>query len=154
MNKKISVCYVCTGNACRSPFAECVTKALLQTEGMEGIEVYSLGTIHCEARPRDAAMVEVAREMGYALTGTTTCMDRWSLRAADCIIVFDEYQRNAVTRELDYDRWSRIVLFNQLAFGTTDPVEDPHLESADTYRRVARHIAEGCQRIVEKWKEG
>ena len=43
MNYKI--CFVCTGNACRSPFAECVTKKLLADAGMSGIEVFSLGTL-------------------------------------------------------------------------------------------------------------
>ena len=36
MNYKI--CFVCTGNACRSPFAECVTKKLLADAGMSGID--------------------------------------------------------------------------------------------------------------------
>ena len=43
MNYKI--CFVCTGNACRSPFAECVTKKLLADAGMNGIEVFSMGTL-------------------------------------------------------------------------------------------------------------
>ena len=29
MNKDYKICFVCTGNACRSPFAECVTRKLL-----------------------------------------------------------------------------------------------------------------------------
>ena len=29
MNMNYKICFVCTGNACRSPFAECVTKKLL-----------------------------------------------------------------------------------------------------------------------------
>ena len=29
MNMSYKICFVCTGNACRSPFAECVTKKLL-----------------------------------------------------------------------------------------------------------------------------
>ena len=47
MNKfnTYKVCFVCTGNACRSPFAECVTKALLDKEGMKEIETFSLGTL-------------------------------------------------------------------------------------------------------------
>ena len=48
MNMNYKICFVCTGNACRSPFAECVTKKLLADAGMNGIEVFSLGTLDCQ----------------------------------------------------------------------------------------------------------
>ena len=40
MNMNYKICFVCTGNACRSPFAECVTKKLLADARMSGIEVF------------------------------------------------------------------------------------------------------------------
>ena len=152
MNKTYRVCFVCTGNACRSPFAETVTKALLKRNGRDGVEVSSLGTIDWGENPHDVTMTEIARQMGYELHGTTTHMSREALMEADSIVVFDQYQHNAVTRELDYDRWGRIVLFNKIAFGTDDSVEDPRCMSGEVYQRVAQHIEEGCRRIVEQWK--
>ena len=91
MNKfnTYKVCFVCTGNACRSPFAECVTKALLDKEGMKEIETFSLGTLDWGKNPRDTVMVETARRMGYSLSGTTTHMTHENLMDADCIIVFE-----------------------------------------------------------------
>lgn len=38
MNKSYKICFVCTGNACRSPFAECVTKKLLADAGIEDMK--------------------------------------------------------------------------------------------------------------------
>ena len=148
MNKKYKVCFVCTGNACRSPFAECVMKSLLNRKGVEGVDVFSLGTLDWGKNPRDTTMVEVAHSMGYELTGVTTHMTRETLMTADRIIVFDEYHRNAITYELDYNHWDRIVQFNKIAFGTDEPVEDPHYQSLAVYKRVAQHIEEGCKRIV------
>ena len=116
MNMNYKICFVCTGNACRSPFAECVTKKLLADAGMNGIEVFSLGTLDCGEYPRDAAMVDVAKELGYDLSGTTTVMTREKLMAADAVIVFDERHRDAITRVLDYSYWNKIVLFNKMAF--------------------------------------
>lgn len=46
MNKKYTVCFVCTGNACRSPFAECVLRTMLEEEEMNNIEVFSRGTLN------------------------------------------------------------------------------------------------------------
>ena len=109
------ICFVCTGNACRSPFAECVTKKLLADARMSGIEVFSLGTLDWGENPRDAAMVDVARELGYDLSGTTTVMTRERLMTADTVIMFDVRHRDAITRVLDYSHWNRIVLFNKIA---------------------------------------
>ncbi len=150
MNYKI--CFVCTGNACRSPFAECVMKKLLADAGLENVEVFSMGTLDWGEKPRDAAMVDVAKELGYELSGTTTVMIREKLMTADVVIVFDERHRDAVTRVLDYSHWNRIILFNKIALDEDGNVEDPHYQTAAVYRDVAKHIENGCKRLVEKWK--
>ena len=150
MNYKI--CFVCTGNACRSPFAECVTKKLLADAGIGDIEVFSLGTLNWGENPRDAAMVDVAKELGYDLSGMTTAITRERLMAADEVIIFDERHRDAITRVLDYSHWNRIVLFNKIAFDEDSNVEDPHFQTEAVYRHVAQHIEIGCKRLIERWK--
>lgn len=147
------VCFVCTGNACRSPFAECVMRKLLADEGINDVEVFSVGTLDWGENPRDAAMVDVAKELGYELLGSTTVMTRERLMTADVIIVFDERHRDAVTRVLDFGHWNRIVLFNRIALNEDGNVEDPHYQTAAVYRRVARHIEDGCKRLVGRWKQ-
>ena len=69
-----------------------------QNAGMNGIEVFSLGTLDWGENPRDAAMVDVARELGYDLSGTTTVMTRERLMTADTVIMFDVRHRDAITR--------------------------------------------------------
>ena len=53
MEQKYAICFVCTGNACRSPFAECVLKSMLKQEGMDNIEVFSRGTLDWGENPDD-----------------------------------------------------------------------------------------------------
>lgn len=146
MNYKI--CFICTGNACRSPFAETVMRKLLNDSCIENIKVSSMGTLDWGENPRDAVMVNVAKDLGYVMTGTTTPMTREALMAFDLIIVFESAHRNAVTRVLDYSHWERIVLFNQLAFGTSDDVADPHGQTTAIYSLTARLIEVGCRRIL------
>lgn len=148
-----SIAFVCTGNACRSPFAECVMRRMLEESGMSGVNVCSMGTLDWGKNPRDADMRQVAEEMGYALTGTTTSMTREALFAADLVIVFEARQRDAVTRVLDYSHWDRIVLFDRVAFGRDGEVEDPCGQRSDVYRAVAAHIEEGCRSLVREWQE-
>ena len=40
----VRVCFVCTGNICRSPTAEVVFAAMLREAGVDGVEVDSAGT--------------------------------------------------------------------------------------------------------------
>lgn len=102
--------------------------------------------------PREAAMVDIAKEMGYELTGVTTPISREALAEADVIIGFDNSHRNAITRVPDYSLWDRIVLFDRFIFGTDGIVEDPHYQTATVYRRVAKHIEDGCKLLVERWR--
>ena len=76
----------------------------------------------------------------------------YCLMTADAVIVFDERHRDAITRVLDYSHWGRIVLFNKIALDENGNVEDPHYQTAAVYRRVAKHIENGCKRLVEQWK--
>lgn len=152
MERKYQICFVCSGNACRSPFAECVMRALLSRAGLMDIEVSSAGTIEWGRNPRDPMMTRIAKEMGYELTGETTCVTRESLWEADSIVVFSRHHRDAVTRVLDYAHWNRIILFSQLAFGTDEEIEDPNYQTEAVYRRVASRIEDGCRRLVDCWR--
>ncbi len=67
------------------------------------------------------------------------------------LILFDERHHDAITRVLDYSHWNKIVLFNKIALDEDGNVEDPHNQTAAVYRRVARHIKNGCKRLVEQW---
>lgn len=147
------ICFVCTGNACRSPFAECVTKVLLDKEGLKNIEVYSCGTLDWGENPRDEGMRHVAKQMGYELTGVTTPMTNDLLKKADVIIVFETKHRNEITRILDYNHWDKISLFNKLAFGENTEMEDPHMQSEFIYKKIASQIELGCKKIIQQFTQ-
>ncbi|MBR3455565.1 MAG: hypothetical protein IKH26_09610 [Bacteroidaceae bacterium] len=70
------------------------------------------------------------------------------------LIVFEKYQRDLLTRVLDYDHWDRIRLFDQLAFDTNTDVDDSSSEREHIYRTTALHIEEGCRRILNRITKG
>lgn len=55
---------------------------------------------------------------------------------------------DTVTKVLDYSNWNRIILFDKIAFGTSDNVADPHGQTIAVYRLTAKLIEEGCKRIL------
>lgn len=151
MEKSYHIYFVCTGNACRSPLAESILKQLLKQTDLE-MEVSSAGTLNWGSNPRDPIMTEIAEEMGYQLTGRTQAITYPMLKDADLIIVFDRIQKDLVTQYVPYAHWDRITLFNQIAFGKADNLQDPRLQSVDVYRNVATTIEQGCKNLIEMWQ--
>lgn len=145
------VTFVCTGNACRSPFGETVLKTMLKEYPELKVAVNSCGTLDWGCNPRDERMSYIASNYDFKMEGVTTPMTREILMEADKIIVFTAEHRDAITRVLDSSHWDRIVLFDMIAFSQLTEVEDPCLQSDAVYDRVARHIIDGCLNIMEKW---
>jgi protein-tyrosine-phosphatase len=56
------VCFICTGNRCRSPFAETAFRHF--TRGLP-VEVFSAGTLEIEDGLVPPDLVEVARDLGF-----------------------------------------------------------------------------------------
>lgn len=61
-----NIVFVCTGNACRSPFAETVLKQMLKEANINNVDVWSCGTLDWGSNPRDAQMVLTAVSASYS----------------------------------------------------------------------------------------
>ncbi|NSC22676.1 low molecular weight phosphotyrosine protein phosphatase [Streptomyces albus subsp. chlorinus] len=86
------VCFVCTGNICRSPMAEAVFRARVREAGLDAlVEVGSAGTgswhLGEPADPRTAAVLEAA---GYPLTHTARCFEPDWFARTDLVVALDE----------------------------------------------------------------
>ncbi|MFE5968628.1 low molecular weight protein-tyrosine-phosphatase [Streptomyces sp. NPDC056463] len=92
------VCFVCTGNICRSPMAESVFRARVEEAGLAGaVEVDSAGTggWH-EGDAADPRTVAVLEEHGYT-SGHTARQFRASwFPALDLVIALDEGHQRAL----------------------------------------------------------
>ena len=144
------ILFICTGNACRSALAECVLRKQLSEVGIDDVTVGSAGTLDWGSNPRDAVMARIAGEHGYTMEGTTQCMTREMLNAADLILVMTPSHREEVTRLLDYGHWSRVHLFMDYCFGKEAALIDPTYCPEVIYREVFSAIERGCRVMVEK----
>src|SRR5882724_9144647 len=85
------VCFVCTGNICRSPMAEAVLRRMVVDAGLAGeVEVRSAGTgdwhIGQDADPRALA---VLRRHGYPLAHTARQWAVADFDGADLVVALD-----------------------------------------------------------------
>ncbi len=80
--------YVCTGNTCRSPLAEVITRRDLATRGWGHVEVRSAGAGAPEGGPASEGSLAAAERHGLDLSGHRSApLDELALAWADLVLV-------------------------------------------------------------------
>ncbi|MCZ9340716.1 low molecular weight phosphotyrosine protein phosphatase, partial [Streptomyces sp. TRM76130] len=94
------VCFVCTGNICRSPMAEAVFRARVADAGLDGlVEVDSAGTggWH-EGEGADPRTMDVLTAGGYALDHTARQFHASWFSRLDLVVALDSGHLRALRR--------------------------------------------------------
>jgi protein-tyrosine-phosphatase len=125
----VRILFVCTGNTCRSPFAEAVARG-------QGVEAESAGlAADAGAEPPDDA-IAVARELGYDLSShrARTLTDEMVERA-DVLVGMTAVHVEALARP------ARLL-------GEAD-LDDPIDRGPDAYRQVYAQIESDVKKLLE-----
>lgn len=144
------ICFVCTGNICRSPMAEAVFRRLLAAGGYEGrLEVSSAATGDWHVGERaDARTIAALKTRGYdASKHRARQFDPAWFQSLDLIVVFDRGQERTV-REWAPDEVSRAKVQLLLSFdespgggvGAAADVPDPYYSDAALFDSVLATI--------------
>lgn len=123
----LHVCFVCSGNICRSPIAEKVYATELARAGMAGrVRVTSAGTGAWHAgEPADARAAEVLRRHGYPTEHTARKVN-FDLLEADLLVAADAGHVHELTRTLGRaDAAARVRLLRSFDPGAPAGAEVP-----------------------------
>jgi len=140
------ICFVCTGNICRSPMAETVFRDLALKAGYENhIAVMSAGTGDWHVgEPADERTVEALRSHGYdGSKHRARQFDADWFDRLDLIVVFDHGQERILKAWANNDRdRSKVQLLlgfdkDQAALGD---VPDPYYSDAALFNQVLSMI--------------
>ncbi len=84
----LDVCVICSGNICRSPYAEAVIRRAVAGQGWEDhVKVRSAGTLQIVGQPAHEMTLNVAAERGLNLIAfRSSALDDTCLAEADLII--------------------------------------------------------------------
>ncbi|MFF3334241.1 low molecular weight protein-tyrosine-phosphatase [Streptomyces sp. NPDC002888] len=145
------VCFVCTGNICRSPMAESVFRARVEEAGLDGlIEVDSAGTggWH-EGDGADPRTVAVLKDNGYGGEHTARQFQSAWFSRLDLVLALDSGHLKALRRLApteDDARKVRLLRSFDPAAGDDLDVPDPYYGGMDGF--------EECLEMVEAASTG
>jgi len=145
------VCFVCTGNICRSPMAESVFRALTVEAGLDGlVEVDSAGTDGWhEGDGADPRTVSVLEEHGYDGAHTARRFQPSWFSRLDLVIALDAGHLRALRRLAPTPEDAakvRLLRSYDPAAGADLDVPDPYYGGLDGF--------EECLEMVEAASEG
>src|SRR5690349_310200 len=84
------ILFVCTGNICRSPFAEAMLRKALAEQGKRDVHVGSAGVGALDGTASPSALVELAARYGVDMSGhAARAVTHRILEKADKIYVMD-----------------------------------------------------------------
>ncbi|MEU0284968.1 low molecular weight protein-tyrosine-phosphatase [Streptomyces sp. NPDC006147] len=145
------VCFVCTGNICRSPMAESVFRARVAEAGLDDrVEVDSAGTggWH-EGEDADPRAVGVLRDNGYEAGHTARQFDPSWFAGLDLVIALDAGHLRALRRLAPTERDAgKVRLLRSYDPGAGDDLDVPDPYYGD------REGFEQCLEMVEAASEG
>ncbi|MET9731773.1 low molecular weight protein-tyrosine-phosphatase [Streptomyces sp. NPDC006458] len=145
------VCFVCTGNICRSPMAESVFRARVAEAGLDGgVEVDSAGTGDWhQGHPADPRTVAVLEGHGYAGGHSARQFQASWFSRLDLVIALDAGHFKALRRlaptEQDAEK-VRLLRSYDPAAGDDLDVPDPYYGGMDCF--------EECLEMVEAASTG
>ena len=97
------ILFVCSANVCRSALAEAILNKKLRLHGIEDVVVESAGVLNLAGQPRDAKMVEMARNASYEMCGAAKYVEQTKIDTADLIVCMDFYHLVEIQKRLDTD---------------------------------------------------
>ncbi len=152
------ICFVCTGNICRSPMAETVFKELVRRAGLDGsIAVLSAGTGDWHVgEPSDERTLAALSAVGFNGSGhRARQFDPAWFDVLDLVVVFDRSQERILRAwaptEQDRSKVQLLLSFDGEQAVLSD-VPDPYYSDAAMFDHVLGMITRACTALFRQIK--
>jgi len=148
------ICFVCSGNICRSPSAEIVLRSMLEQQGLaDEVHVCSagIGDWHV-GEGADRRSASVLRQRGYDCSQHRARQwERDWFLDHDLVIAMAESHLRDLSRMAGPDHIGKIRLFT--SFGpepSHEDVPDPYYGGPDGFTHVLDVIESGCRALLDE----
>ena len=150
----VKVLFVCMGNICRSPTADGVFRALVQSEGLDdAISIDSAGThAYHVGKPPDERAQETARSRGIELSDLVARrVEAGDFSVFDYVVAMDQDNYMALSEICPDPHVDKIHMFMDFAPQMrTREVPDPYYGGAAGFERVFDLVDAAANGLLEE----
>jgi len=146
------ILFVCWGNICRSPAAECTFKKLVDERGLsQKISCDSAGTIGShQGNPPDSRMRQAAQARNLTIAGAARMINDQDYHQADLIVTMDDFNFSEVSKLApDPSLKKKIRPFCDFVSSSDREVPDPYYGGPSGFEKVLDLLDDGCVRLLD-----
>lgn len=146
----MKITFICTGNICRSPFAEHLLKKISDEKGYN-YSITSMGTINKSGFKAPSDAVSAAKEFSIDLsTHESRPMNANELLKSDYIFVLDRTHREYIKTyyPMLQDRVFLLASYKKKGLFVSQDVKDPFKKDIKVFRKVYSEINSHINRIL------
>ena len=146
---------ICSGNICRSPFAEGYLRRRLAQQGRQDVQVQSAGTLGIVGSPASSDSIALAEEAGFDLSEhRSRAVTFDAVDEAGLILVMEEAHRRELTR-LFPEKAGRVHLLSEFHPSVSDPARAPDISDPiglpiEDYRRCFALVRDCIDAFVDR----
>ncbi|WP_225217829.1 low molecular weight protein arginine phosphatase [Sporosarcina gallistercoris] len=141
----MNICFICTGNTCRSPLAEGILKA----KQLKGVSVRSAGVYATDGAPISNHSRCLLEEYGMPVTPTSRRFTKQDLEWADLILTMTVSHRDTLRRAFA-DRADKIVTLKEYVGSAEFDVQDPYGGNFGVYQQTFEELSDQIDVLARK----